>query len=244
MSPCRTLATARRVLLQLRHDPRTVALILLVPCLLMILMRYVFNNATLFNQVAAPILGVFPFTVMFIVSSITTLRERTTGTLERLLTMPMGKLDLLLGYALAFGIMAIIQAVVVSLVVLGPLGFKLQGSEWMLILMAVLNALLGTSLGLFISAFARTEFQAVQFMPAFVFPQALLCGLFIDRSQMATVLRWLSDITPMYYAVNALQQIATHSNVTGLLVRDIIVVAGIAVVALTLGAATLRRRSA
>jgi ABC-2 type transport system permease protein len=244
MSPRRTLATARRVLLQLRHDPRTIILILFVPVVLMTLLRYVLNDAALFSREATPILGVFPFTVMFIVASITTLRERTSGTLERLLTMPIAKLDLLLGYGLAFGIMAMAQALIVSWVALGPLGLSIQGHAWLIVVVAVLNSLLGTALGLFISAFATTEFQAVQFMPAFVLPQLLVCGLFVPRDQMTTVLRWFSDITPLYYAVNALQQIATHTNLTGLLVRDMIVVAGVALVALALGAATLKRRSA
>src|SRR5436190_670632 len=109
MSLRRTTATAQRVLLQLRHDPRTVAMMLVVPCLLIILLRYVYDaDPQVFQSIGAPLLGIFPFIVMFLVTSIATLRERTSGTLERLLTMPMAKLDLLAGYGIAFGAVAIV----------------------------------------------------------------------------------------------------------------------------------------
>ena len=177
-----TLATARRILTQLRHDHRTVAMMVLVPSLLMVLLRYVFNSEQAFSAAAPALLAVFPFAIMFIVTSITTLRERTTATLERLMTMPIGKLDLLFGYAIAFGLVAVLQVLVATGDLARPgSGLEIDGSVWLLLLIAVLDALLGTALGLLASAFARTEFQAVQFMPAIVMPQILLCGLFAPR---------------------------------------------------------------
>ncbi|MGN6090056.1 MAG: ABC transporter permease, partial [Actinomycetales bacterium] len=173
-----TLATARRVLLQLRHDPRTVGLLLVVPLVLMALLWWVYrDNPVVFDRIGPALLGVFPFVVMFLVTSVATLRERTSGTLERLLTMPVGKGDLVVGYGLAFGLLAIVQAVLASILVLGPLGLHLAGSAVLLVVVAVLDALLGMALGLAVSALAATEFQAVQFMPALVLPQFLLCGL-------------------------------------------------------------------
>src|SRR5262245_6581005 len=109
MSPAITLATSRRILSQLRHDHRTVGLIVGVPSLLMILLYYVIGEQAVFNRWAPMLLGLFPFIAMFLVTSIGTLRERTSGTLERLMTTPLGKLDLLLGYGLAFGLMALVQ---------------------------------------------------------------------------------------------------------------------------------------
>jgi ABC-2 type transport system permease protein len=238
-----TAATAKRILTQLRHDHRTVALMVLLPSLLLVLLRYVLDSEPLFNRAAPALLGVFPFTIMFIVTSITTLRERLTATLERLMTMPIGKVDLLLGYALAFGLVAVVQVAVAAAVALTWLGLSIRGSVWLLLVIAVLDALLGMALGLFASAFARTEFQAVQFMPAIVLPQVLLCGLFVPRDEMATALVWISDVLPLSYAVDALTQVTTSSEVDGTLVRNLLVIAGCALVALLLGAATLRRRT-
>lgn len=238
-----TLATAKRILTQLRHDHRTVALMVLMPSLLLVLLRYVFDSEQAFNRAAPALLGVFPFTIMFIVTSITTLRERLTATLERLMTMPIGRVEVLLGYALAFGLVAVVQVAVAATVALTWLGLGIAGSVWLLLVIAVLDALLGMALGLFASAFARTEFQAVQFMPAIVMPQVLLCGLFVPRDRMAAVLNWISDALPLSYAVDALTQVTTSAEVDGTLVRNLAVIAGCALVALLLGAATLRRRT-
>jgi ABC-2 type transport system permease protein len=237
------LATAGRILTQLRHDHRTVAMMVLVPSLLMVLLRYVFNSAQAFSAAAPALLAVFPFAIMFIVTSITTLRERTTATLERLMTMPIGKFDLLLGYAIAFGLVAVIQVLVATGISLTWLGLEIDGSVWLLILIAALDALLGTALGLLASAFARTEFQAVQFMPAIVMPQVLLCGLFAPRETMTPVLEWLSNVMPLSYAVDALESVTRSNDLDGVFVRNLVIVAGSGVLALILGAATLRRRT-
>jgi ABC-2 type transport system permease protein len=178
-------------------------MMVVLPALLVILMRYVFNSQRAFQFVAPSLLGIFPFIVMFLITSVATLRERRTGTLERLMTMPIGKLDLLLGYALAFGLFAVVEVVLVAVLSLTWLGLTIAGSLALLILVAVLDALLGMALGLFVSAFARTEFQAVQFMPLIAAPQILVCGLFAPRDHMAQVLTWLSDVMPLSYAVDA-----------------------------------------
>ncbi|KAA9152908.1 ABC transporter permease subunit [Amycolatopsis acidicola] len=243
MNPSITLATARRILTQLRHDPRTVVMLIVVPSLLMVLLRYVFNSQPMFSHAAPALLGVFPFTIMFLITSITTLRERTSGTLERLMTLPLGKLDLLFGYALAFGLLAVLQVAVAAGLSLAWLGLDIQGSWWLLLLIAVLDALLGMALGLFVSAFARTEFQAIQFMPVFVLPQILLCGLFAARDSMGWVLHWLSNVMPLSYAVEALGRVTGSSTVDLTLVRDLVIVACCVLLALVLGAATLRRRT-
>lgn len=241
----RTLATAQRVLAQLRHDPRTIALLIVVPCVLLVLLKYVFDGQpAVFDRVGAPLLGMFPLIVMFLVASVATLRERSSGTLERLLTMPLAKLDLLLGYALAFGALALLQAAVAFGLTLGALGLHVAGPTWLLFVVAVGDGLLGTAMGLFVSAFAATEFQAVQFLPAFILPQFLLCGLFTPRESMAAVLRWISDAMPLSYAVDAMTRLTEQSGVGGYVVRDLVVIGGSALVALALGAVTLRRRTA
>ena len=245
MNAARTLATAGRVLRQLRRDRRTAALLLGVPSVLLILLRYVYDGRpAVFDHVGAPLLALFPFTTMFLVTSVAMLRERTSGTLERLLTTPLGRADLLVGYALAFGAVAVLQTGIASALALGPLGLQLAASPALVVLLALHDALLGMALGLFLSAFARNEFQAVQFLPAFVLPQLLLCGLFADRSTMAAPLRWLSDVLPLTYAVDGMQELTVRSGVGSALAVDLAVVAGASALALALGAATLRRQSA
>ena len=244
MNLTRTLATSRRVLSQLRHDPRTIALLLVVPCVLMVLLKYMFDaEPAVFDRTGAPLLGIFPLIVMFLITSVATLRERTSGTLERLLTMPLAKLDLLLGYALAFGLLALVQAAVVFGLTLGPLGLSVAGPTWMLFLVALGDGLLGTALGLFVSAFAATEFQAVQFLPAFILPQFLLCGLFAPRAAMTPVLHWISDALPLSYAVEAMDRLTAETGISALAVRDLLILLGAALLALGLGAVTLRRRT-
>lgn len=244
MTATATLATARRVLGQLRHDPRTVVLLLAVPSLLLVLFKYVFEGSPqVFGRVGLPMLGIFPFVTMFLVTSIAMVRERTSGTLERLLTTPMRKLDLLAGYALAFGVVALVQGGIAAAVAIGPLGLSVEAGIGLVLTLAVLNALLGMALGLFLSAFATTEFQAVQFMPAAVIPQVLLGGLLIPRDQMADVLYWVSNALPLSYAIDALSAAQTESTITDGIAADLAVIVGCVLAALALGAVTLRRRT-
>jgi ABC-2 type transport system permease protein len=244
MTPRITLAVAGRVLTQLRRDRRTLAMLLVLPCLLMTLLWWVYNasDPAVFDRIGPDLLAIFPVLVMFLVTSVTTLRERSSGTLERLLSMPMGKLDFLVGYALAFGLAAAVQSVLAVSISVGLLGLDVLGPVWLLTIVAVVDAVLGTALGLFVSAFAQTEFQAVQFMPALLIPQLLLCGLFVPRDMLPTALEKVSDVLPLSYAVDAMEHL-TVSATTADVWQDVAVVACFAVAGLTLGAATLRRRT-
>jgi ABC-2 type transport system permease protein len=237
------LATTRRILFQLRHDPRTVVLLIGVPSLLMVLLRFVFNSENKFSVIAPALLGIFPFTIMFLLTSITTLRERTSGTLERLMTLPISKIDLIFGYGLAFGLVGVTQVIVAAGISLLWLGLTISGSVWLLFIIVILDALLGTALGLLVSAFARTEFQAVQFMPVIVLPQILLCGLLVPRDRMGVALSWVSDVLPLSYAVDALTQVSQNNTIDGTLIRNMLIVAGCVALALLLGSATLRRQT-
>jgi len=250
MNPVAYAATTERILRQLKADRRTVAMITLVPSLLMILLYFMYQNTpagpdgrTLFERIAIVMLGILPFVVMFLVTSIAMQRERVSGTLERILATPLAKIDLLAGYGSAFSSAAVVQAGLACVVAFGLLGVTAAGSVLWVLLIAILVAVLGVSLGLLCSAFARTEFQAVQFMPVLVIPQFLLCGLLVPRADLPDWLRWASNVLPLSYAVEALQQVANHPGTTGLMIRDLIVVAGFVAVGLALGAATLRRRT-
>jgi ABC-2 type transport system permease protein len=244
MSPRITAHTTARILRQLRHDKRTIGLLVVVPALLLTLMRYVFDSQPqIFDRVGLIMLGVFPFVAMFLITSVAMLRERTTGTLERLLTTPLHKLDLLFGYGIAFALAAAIQAAVASVLAYLLLDLDTRGSMWVVVGLAIANAVLGMAVGLFVSAFAQTEFQAVQFMPAFVLPQMLLCGLIWPRAEMAPWLEKISNVMPMSYAVEALTEVGKYRDPTDTMYRDVIVIVACIVVALLAGAATLRRRT-
>ena len=156
--------------------------------------------------------------------------------------MPMSKVDFLGGYAVAFGLAAAVQAALAVSLSVSLLGLDIAGPVWLLGVVAVVDAILGSSLGLFVSAFARTEFQAVQFMPLFVIPQILLCGLFVPRDSLPGVLHGVSDVLPLSYATDAMQNLVSQ-EATGEVWADLAVVAAFAVAALGLGAATLRRRT-
>ncbi len=239
-----TGAVALRVLTQLRRDPRTVALLLLVPTVLVILLHEVFvTREDVFQRIGAPLLGIFPFISMFLVTSITMLRERISGTLERLMALPVGRLDLLVGYALGFALVAAAQVTIVAVIALGPLELDVARPGGVVVL-AVGNAVLGMSLGLLVSAFARSEFQAVQFMPAVVFPQLILCGLLVPREQMADWLRLVSAVMPLTYAYDALARLTVPAPLGARFWLDVSITLGATALALALGAATLRRRTA
>jgi len=238
-----TLATTRRVAGQLRRDRRTLALVFVVPPALLTLLWYLFDEQPqTFARVAAPMIGLFPLIMMFLITSIAMLRERTTGTLERLMSMPLAKLDLLFGYGLAFALVAALQASITAAVAFGALDIETDGPVWAVVALAIANAVLGMALGLFLSAFATTEFQAVQFMPAFILPQFLLAGLFVPRERMPGVLERIADFLPFTYAYDALAKVAVD-DIDSRLWLDVGVVTGSILLALALGALTLRRRT-
>ncbi|MCV7078358.1 ABC transporter permease [Mycobacterium szulgai] len=244
-------ATTTRILRQLAVDHRSVAMILVVPVLVITLMYFMFENAphrpgapTPFNNACLILLGLFPLFVMFIITSITMQRERASGTLERILTTPLRRLDLLAAYGTAFSVAAAAQATVACLVSFWLLGFTTAGSPMWVFVIAIANAILGVGLGLLFSAFARTEFQAVQFIPLVMVPQLLLAGVIVPRPAMPDWLEWISNVMPASYALEALQQVGSHAELTYVAVRDIVIVLAFAIAALGLAAATLRRRTA
>jgi len=237
-------STAKRVIRQLRRDPRTVALLVAVPTLLLILVRYAFDSQPgVFQRAGLPLVGIFPLVSMFLVASISMLRERRSGTLERLMALPTSKFGLLVGYAVAFGVVAIVQSIAVLSVAVLALDLDIAGPIWLAIVVAVANALLGMSMGLFFSAFAHTEFQAIQFMPAFILPQFLLCGLLVSRSAMARPLELLSNLLPMTYAYDALRAVADEAQPGGDLAVDAAITVAMGLVALAAGSLTLPRRT-
>ena len=249
MNPKLTLATARRVLQQIRRDKRTIAMILVIPLVLLTLLWWIFQDvpvrpgeAPVFDSLGPRLMGLFPLIMMFLITSVTTLRERVSGTLERLMTSPAGRGDLVLGYGLAFSLVATVQGVVVVAYSILVLGLDFAGPVWALMLIIVLDAILGTALGLAASSVARTEFQAVQMMPAFLLPQMLLAGFFLPRNQMPQALEWISNALPLSYAIDAIKELATNTDASSIW-NEVAILAAFIVGALILGVVTLRRRT-
>lgn len=243
MNPRLTLVTASRVLRQVTRDHRTLGLLLVLPVVLMGLLAWIYVDGELFEQVGPVLVTVFPFVIMFVVTSVATLRERTSGTLERLLTTPLGKGDLVIGYALAFALLAVVQGVLATAVSVWLYGLETTGAAAWLVLVVVASGVLGTSLGLLASAFASTEFQAVQLMPATVLPQFLLCGLLVPREDLPRTLELVSEVLPLSHVVDAATAVASQAEPLGDLGLPLLVIAGWIVLALTLGSLTLRRRT-
>jgi ABC-2 type transport system permease protein len=243
-----TLATARRVLKQLERDRRTLAMLIVLPALLLTLLWWMFGDTPdpttgqpFFDPLGARLMGLFPMLLMFVITSVTTLRERTSGTMERLMASPASKGDVVLGYALAFGLVAAVQALVLVAYSVLALGLHIEGATWALALIIVLDALLGTALGLAASSLARTEFQAVQMMPAVILPQLLLAGLFMPRESLPRVLEIVSDALPMSYAIDAINHLLVGE--TSQIGLEVTVLMAFIVASLALGVTTLRRQT-
>ncbi|MCL2802669.1 MAG: ABC transporter permease [Micrococcales bacterium] len=246
-----TLATTRRVLSQLKHDRRTIALIIVVPCVILGLIAWMFHGQTVRGPTGPPVidqfgpmlLAIFPAVIMFLVTSVATQRERTSGTLERLMTTPLAKADFVFGYAIAFAIAAAVQATVVTTWAVWVCGMNVKGHVWEVVVIAVLDAVLGSTLGLAASSLARTEFQAVQMMPAIIIPQLVVCGLVMPRHQMPQVLQWISDVVPFTYAIEATNKVAVAGQSLVDAGGDVLLVLAFVALALGIGVATLRRRT-
>ncbi|HHU66486.1 ABC transporter permease [Corynebacterium sp.] len=243
MNPTLLLATTGRVLRQLRADPRSLGILLVVPVALLTLFHYIYDgNPQLFDFVAVAMTVILPLSLMFIVSSVTMQRERADGTLERLWTTRLHRGDLIGGYALAFGILAVLQALLLVAAMHLLMGVETEAAWWTLAVIAGVTGVTGLSLGLLGSAFAQSEFQAVQFMPVLIIPQVLLSGLLVPREQLPGLLKLLSDVMPLSYALDAAVT-AAREGLSGDVVRDTLICLAFALVFLALAATTMPRRT-
>ena len=208
MNPATWWATTTRVLRQLVADRRTIGIVLVVPTALLVLLHFVFLDVPVapgaepaFPVLAVNMYGIFPMVAMFLVTSITMQRERVTGALERLWTTRLHRADLLFGYA----------ALVMWSVGAFFLGVSTEAdAPWVVDVMGA-GAFVGIALGLVASAFARSEFQAVQFMPVFIIPQLFLCGFFVPTAYLPGPLERIAAVLPMTHTVAALEEVRLQS---------------------------------
>lgn len=245
MNPRTLGATVGRILRQILHDRRTLAIVLIIPVVIITLVHFLFEGAEPFvSKLEADMLVIFPIIVMFLLTAIATVRERTSGTLERLLTTPVRKADILFGYAIAYGILGAIQVSVGAAFCYLVLDMQVAGPGVLVYLCAILSSQLGVAFGLLASAISTTEFQAIQMFPAVLTPQILLSGLFGPREDMAGWLTAISDWLPIIYAVESMEELVAHASVTELFWRDLAIVVACVLGLLVVASATLRRRTA
>jgi ABC-2 type transport system permease protein len=194
----------------------------------------------------AAFIGIVVFFLVFVVTIVSFLNERTQGTLERLMASPLRRVEIVIGYMLGFTVLALIQSAEVLVFSLAVLKVHNAGNVALIFGIEALMAIAAVNLGIFLSMFARTEFQAVQFIPLVIVPQLLLSGVLFPVSTEPKPLQLLSNVLPLTYAVNGLRDVMIKgADLTwSSLQLDVGVVLGFVLLVLVAGATTLRRRIA
>lgn len=242
MSPDRTLAIANRIIQQMVRDRRSLALLFIAPLVVMALVGFTFTDKReVLDRVAPALLAVFALFFTFIFTGVSFLRERSQGTLERLMTTPVGRWDILIGYLVGFLLFATIQTVVVLIFTVTALQINYQGDLWQIFVLLSILTVVSVSLGIFISTFANNEFQVVQFIPMVFAPQVFLSGIFLPIEEMPGYLEAIAMFLPLTYAVEALQDIMLRGESLGSVASEIGILAAFAAALLTLAAITVRR---
>lgn len=239
----RSLAIALRIVRQVRRDHRSLALIIVAPVVVMSLVGFsFFERREILDNVAPALLAVFAFFFVFILTGVSFLRERAQGTLERLLTTPVSRADILLGYLLGFLLFATVQTLVILLFTVWILQVEYRGDLWQVMVLLLTVTVVGVNLGIFISTFARNEFQVVQFIPLVLAPQIFLSGLILPVEELPGLFQAASSVLPLTYAVEGLREIMLRGGGLGDVVRELAVLLAFAVGLLVLASATVRRR--
>ncbi|MCD5414252.1 MAG: ABC transporter permease [Clostridiales bacterium] len=225
----RSLIIAKRVTKQIWQDKRTLALMFLAPILIFALLEIVLvvelngiRNAATFNHMAPHLLAYLVFFFVFLISGIVFLRERINGTLERLFVSPVSEHEIVLGYFLGFGLFVTIQTVIIQVFLLFVLDVPNESHFLLMLLVNLLLAATALSIGILCSAFARTEFQLIQFIPIVIVPQIVLAGMF-DIAHVPDFVMNLSKIMPLPYGSNSLHQLMIHATTIQEIIYDILI---------------------
>jgi ABC-2 type transport system permease protein len=238
-----TLIIARRVMLQVVRDRRTIALILIVPIVIATVAGFSITDKTSLNTASPGILATLILFFGFLITGISFLRERTLGTLERLLASPVSKMDIVTGYLLGLLLFALIQTLIMFFYMVYVLDVSYQGHLWQILVFQVLIGINAVCLGTFFSAFARNEFQMIQFIPLIIVPQVFVSGLFIPTNQLPVVLEWISKFLPLTYGVEGIKALMLQGQGLLDIGKDIGVLATYAVVLLILAGLTLKQKN-
>ncbi|MBC2265502.1 ABC transporter permease [Listeria booriae] len=203
---------------------------------------YIYGDAdtTFFDTIGPIFIGFFVFFFVFLIAGISFLRERTTGTLERLMATPIKRWELEMGYLLGFGIFALAQSIIVALYSIHVLDMVQMGSIWYVLLITLMLAMVALTLGILLSTFANNEFQIVQFIPIVIVPQVLFCGIF-PLEGMVDWLQWIAHIMPLYYGADALTSIMVKGEGFAGFATDFYILVGFALVFMILNIFALKK---
>jgi ABC-2 type transport system permease protein len=235
---------AQRTINQLLRDRRTIALILVVPLVIASLIGVSLPNKLILNSTLPAMLAVLILFFGFLLSGISFLRERSQGTRERLMASPVSRLDIVAGYLLGFLLFAIIQTLILFFYTVYVLKVDSRGDLWQIILFQILIGILAVCLGIFISAFAKNEFQMVQFIPLIIVPQIFICGVLFPVSQMPEYLQWIGKFLPLTYAVDGARALMLQGKGLLDIGKEVGILAAYAVVLMVLAGISLRRGNA
>ncbi len=244
MIPNQALTIAARIIQQLIRDRRTMALIVVVPLVVMTLIGLSFPESNVLDYIAPALLATLALFFSFLLTGISFLRERSQGTMERLMASPVSRLDIVVGYLFGFFIFALTQTLIILLFTIYVLDVHYYGDLWQIFVFQVVIIAGAVNLGIFISTFARNEFQMVQFIPLIIIPQIFLCGVIWPVEQMPDYLQWLSVILPLTYAVDGLRDIMLAGRSLLDVGLELAVLIGFAIIISALAAITLRRGAA
>ena len=239
-----TLTIANRSLKQLLRDRRTVALLLIVPLIISSLIGVSMPNKMALDSTLPAILAMLVLFLGFLLSGISFLRERTQGTMERLMASPVSRIDIVVGYLLGFLIFAIVQTLILFFYTVYVLKADFRGDLWQIIVFQVLIGIMAVCLGTFISVFAKNEFQMVQFIPLIIVPQVFLCGLLFPVSQQSEYLQWIAKFLPLTYAVDGIKGLMLNGQSLLDIGKEVGILAAFSVGFMVLAALSLRRGSA
>lgn len=193
-----------------------------------------------FDSFGPVLIGVFAFFFVFLIAGIAFLKERTSGTLERLLATPLRRWEIVVGYIAGFGIFTMLQAVLIAWYTIDVLGMMMTGSFWYVLLITLLLSMTALSFGTFLSAFANSEFQMVQFIPLVIVPQVFFSGLF-DLDSMSSWLRWLSHIMPLKYGADALRNVMIRGEGWSTIAIDVYILLGLSLFSMAANVLALRK---
>ncbi len=232
---------AQRIVRQIGRDRRTLGLIIVVPVVVMTLIGLSFPDRTMLNYIAPALLATIALFFSFLLTGISFLRERSQGTLERLMATPVSRLDVALGYLFGLSVFAVLQTLIIFFFTIYVLDVTYQGELWQILVFQLIIIVGSVNLGIFTSTFARNEFQVIQFIPLIILPQVFLGGILWPVEQMPDYLRWVSNVLPLTYAVDGLQEVMLAGKNLVDVWLDLVVLAGYTMITSILAALTIRR---
>ena len=238
-----TFTVARRVMLQVVLDRRTIALILVVPLVIASIAGFSIPDKSTLDIFSPAILATLILFFGFLITGISFLRERTQGTLERLLASPISKMDVVAGYLMGLLLFALLQTLIMFFYMVYVLDINYRGDLWQILVFQALIGINAVCLGTFFSAFARNEFQMIQFIPLIIVPQVFVSGLFIPTNQLPVVLEWVSKFLPLTYGVEGIRALMLQGQSLLDIGKDIGILAAYAAGLLILASLTLRQKS-